>query len=76
MSRSMTDAERIAAAKPSASGRRMLGPLEKERCPRHPRRWVTIRWVWAVPANGDHQTALECGEAQIVHACTICEDDE
>lgn len=68
----LTDAERIRHA--TKSGRRMLGPFERERCSKHKRRWITFRWTW--DADEDQQAAIECGEPEIVRGCGTCDDEE
>lgn len=67
----MTDSDRIRLATPN--GGKMLGSVERERCSKHPRRWVLYRWVWDVDGM------IECGEPQVVRGCGTCweehEDD-
>lgn len=48
-------------------GATMLGPLEKERCSRHPRRWRTYRWTWRAD-DGD----ISSSEPVIVRDCAAC----
>lgn len=72
----MNDAERIAQAQVSPNGKRMLGPKEKQRCEQHPRCWEVYRWTWAIPADGDHLSALQAGsDIQCVSSCKDCEID-
>ena len=67
------DEDRTRLAKPNASGTRMLGPIERERCSKHRRRWVTFRWVWNTPENGDHLDAIESDSwPEIEHSCVLC----
>ncbi len=63
----MTDADRIARA--TQSGRRMLGPAERQRCHYHPRRWMIYRWTWAVDDGPDG------GDAEVVRGCAACADE-
>ena len=62
------DAERTALA--YRSGGYMVGPDERERCSRHPRRWVIFRWVWQV---GDDVTGAD---PQVVRGCRACLDEQ
>ena len=72
----LTDEDRVARAKPASSGKRMLGALERERCPEHPRRWVIFRWVWDVPGEGeDPIDVISCADAESVRACQQCDDE-
>jgi len=64
----MTDADRIARA--TLRGSRMLGPVERQRCPRHPRRWVSYRWTWRAGSS------IEDGDTETVRDCTACVDEE
>lgn len=60
----MTDAERMREA--TRSGARMLGPVERQRCSTHPRRWESYRWTWPVGARP------ESGDAECVRRCGAC----
>jgi hypothetical protein len=40
----------------------MLGPIERERCPKHRTRWVMYRWVWGAVEDGD----ISGGDPQVV----------
>lgn len=60
----MTDGDRIRLATPHKG--RMLGPLERERCTEHRRRWVTYRWEW------DAGSGPEDGYPEIVRGCQSC----
>lgn len=54
----------------------MYGPAEVYRCPDHPRRWVTFRWFWDVPEDGDQLAALQSGsDAEIIRECQACADE-
>jgi hypothetical protein len=64
----MTDADRVTLA--VQRGTRMLGPTERQRCQRHPRRWELYRWTWRV---GEDPTS---GDAEIVRGCASCADEE
>jgi len=48
----------------------MLGPIERERCARHPKRWTSYRWTWDV--DGD----ITGGEPEIVRGCADCAAEE
>lgn len=64
----MTDVDRVRLA--VQRGGRMLGPPERQRCVRHPRRWEIYRWTWQIdedPTSGD---------AEIVRGCGACSDEE
>jgi hypothetical protein len=55
----------------------MLGPLERERCPKHPRRWVIFRWVWTVPGEGEDPIDVISGaEPEAIRACQQCDEAE
>ncbi len=60
----MTDEQRIKRA--VRRGDQMLGPLERERCSTHRRRWLTFRWIW--DADGD----ISASEPHVVRSCTDC----
>lgn len=62
----MTDEERIARSTLSSDGRRRVGPVERARCLRHPRRWVTYRWTWP----SDHTP--EAADVSYVRDCLQC----
>jgi hypothetical protein len=62
----MTDERRIELATPRGS--RMIGPLERQRCSRHPSRWMTYRWTWS--KDGDPSS----GDGEIVRGCAACEE--
>lgn len=64
----VTDADRIAAA--TVRGTRMIGPDERQRCARHPKRWQIYRWTWPV---GD---SPENGTPEIVRGCGACAEAE
>ena len=64
----MDDETRIAKA--VKSGGRMLGPLERQRCNRHPRRWTAFRWVWTV--GGD----ISAADVESVRPCAQCLEDD
>lgn len=68
----MTDGQRI--AKGVRDGDTMLGPIERHRCDLHPSRWMSYRWTWPVPEDGDHLAALEAdGWPQSIRACSDCD---
>jgi len=60
----MDDEDRKRLAVPH--GRHMLGPLERERCSKHRRRWITYRWVWL---QGEDPSS---SEPAIVRGCAEC----
>lgn len=64
----LSDEDRVRLAKPFVD--KMLGPIERERCHKHPRRWLTFRWVW------DAGGSIECGDIEAVRSCAQCLDDE
>lgn len=64
----MTDEDRIRLA--VSNGRLMLGPKERQRCARHPRRWEIYRWTWPLGGAPDH------GEPECVRSCATCADEE
>lgn len=70
-----SDEDRIRLA--TQSGRKMLGPKERHRCDRHPRRWVIYRWVWPVPGDDDHLTAIQSdSDTEILRSCADCDDED
>jgi len=72
------DAQRIELA--IKSGGRMLGPVERERCTRHKRRWILWRWTWPCPATDEGETHLDClensSEQECVRGCGACAAEE
>lgn len=71
------DEDRILLARKNKSGDTMLGPCELVGCDKHPGKFELHRWTWDVPSDGDHQSAIECGDADIVRSCPLCvEEDE
>ncbi len=71
----LNDGQRVLEA--TRKGQRMLGPLERARCAKHPKRWETFRWSWPVPEDGEHLRALEAaGEAHVVRQCSCCAEEE
>lgn len=60
----MNDGMRVRMA--TRNGRKMLGPLELQRCHEHPRRWMTYRWEWIED--------IESGEPVVVRGCPICQE--
>ena len=64
----MDDEGRVRLA--TRSGGKMLGPVERERCGKHPRRWTMYRWVWAV--DGD----ISGAEPLVVRSCAECLDED
>lgn len=64
----MTDKDRIRCATRHAN--KMLGPVERQRCWHHPRRWVAYRWTWPVGSSPMH------GEPSCVMGCGSCANDE
>jgi hypothetical protein len=66
----MNDSERIAKA--TRKGNLMHGPAERQRCAKHRTRWEIYCWVWRVPEDGDHLSAITDGEPERVRACSLC----
>lgn len=64
----MTDADRVRLA--TSSGRLLLGPCERQRCAKHPRRWEIYRWRWPVDAGPD------AGDVEVVRSCLACSEEE
>ena len=60
----MTDVDRVRLA--VQSGTRMLGPIERQRCGVHPRRWETYRWTWPVGSEP------EFGTVRMIRGCVDC----
>jgi hypothetical protein len=50
-----TDADRARLAR--RVGRFMHGPEEWQRCPDHPRKWESYRWVWEAGSGPEDATA-------------------
>lgn len=74
MKKPLSDEDRIARA--TRSGKRMLGPLERERCPVHKRRWTIFRWVWDVPGEGEDPIDVISGaEPETIRACQQCDEE-
>lgn len=73
----LSDEDRIRLATVSKSGDKMLGPEERQRCAKHPRRWETFRWTWPVPGEGEtNQDMIEnAADAHPVRGCAACEDE-
>jgi hypothetical protein len=65
----MTDKDRLNCA--TRQGSKMLGPIERQRCQHHPRRWVTYRWTWPVDSS-----PMVAGESSCVRSCGSCADEE
>lgn len=60
---STTDNDRRHLAYKSKMRQRMIGPEEWQRCPDHPRRWVSYRWTWPIddgPESGDVEQMHQC----------------
>lgn len=62
--------DEIRVANAVQSGSHMLGPIERERCHKHRRRWVLYRWVWS--ADGD----ITGGEPEVVRGCAECRAED
>jgi hypothetical protein len=75
----MTDTDRIRLA--TRKGNRMHGPVERQRCTKHGRRWETFRWTWPAPDEAKGETHLDMiegdSDAEVVRQCEDCcaEDD-
>jgi hypothetical protein len=68
----MNDSERIIKA--VRRGNRMLGPAERERCAKHPRRWVIFRWEWDVPGPDEtHEDCISGSEPEVIRGCAMCD---
>ncbi len=63
----MTDKDRIRLS--TRQGNKVLGPLERQRCQHHPRRWVSYRWTWRVGSTPSME------EPAIVKGCGSCADE-
>lgn len=55
----------------------MWGPKERERCDKHPARWVIYCWTWPVPQDDEtHLDCLQaCGEPETIRSCATCDDE-
>jgi hypothetical protein len=72
-----SDDDRVLLARKNKSGDTMLGPCELVECSKHPGQHELHRWTWDVPSDGDHRSAIECGDADLVRSCPTCiEEDE
>lgn len=59
----MNDDDRTRLAK--RRGPMMLGPIERQRCVTHPKRWESYRWKWraeSTPEDGDVEVVRGCGD--------------
>jgi hypothetical protein len=69
-----SDEQRIALA--TRKGDRMIGPLERQRCSVHPRRWETYRWTWRAPDESKGETQLMAvesdSEPRYERGCVLC----
>lgn len=45
----------------------MFGPMEKQRCQHHPRRWEMYRWIW--PVDG---TPADASTPVYIRSCEVC----
>lgn len=52
------------------AGNLMLGPVERERCERHKRRWRTFRWVWRVGED------ISSATPDVVRPCAECVQED
>lgn len=68
----MNDAERLRLAYQTDGGR-WIGPTERQRCEKHPRRWVLFRWEWHGERDED---SLSGGEPVFVRSCGACVAEE
>ena len=75
----MNDAYRIAHCTSVASCLRhgvlqtlYHGPVERQRCAKHPYSSETYRWVWWVDASTTIEDALENATAEVVRECSVC----
>lgn len=66
------DNDRLLLARKNESGDRMLGPCELVECDKHPGHHKLHRWTWHVPEDGDHLSAIQCGDVGSVSACPMC----
>jgi hypothetical protein len=64
----VNDDDRARLATPH--GNLMLGPIERERCDKHRRRWKLFRWVWS--KDGD----ISAAEPEIVRSCAQCLEED
>ena len=71
------DEDRVLLARKNKSSDTMLGPCELVECDKHPGCHKLHRWTWDVPSDGDHASAIECSDPDIVRSCPKCieEDD-
>lgn len=66
------DNDRLLLARKNESGDRMLGPCELVECDKHPGHHKLHRWTWHMPEDGDHLSAIQCGDVGSVSACPMC----
>lgn len=75
-----TDAQRIEQATEvrTVDGRTYYrGPLERQRCAKHPKRWETFRWTWSVGPGESHEDGIEsASDCEYVRGCAACEAEE
>jgi len=63
----MNDEDRVRLAVAGAS--RMIGPVERQRCAQHPKRWVAYRWTW------HHDAGITGGDITVVRPCVACNEE-
>jgi hypothetical protein len=54
------------------------GPVERQRCDKHPKRWETYRWMWSVgPGEAPEDCIENASDCEYVRGCSACaEEDE
>lgn len=67
-----SDNDRLLLARKNESGDSMLGPCELVECYKHPGHHKLHRWTWHMPEDGDHLSAIQCGDVGSVSACPMC----
>lgn len=70
------DDDRVLLARKNKSKDTMIGPCELVECDKHPGQHGLHRWTWDAPSDGDHRSAIECGDPDIVQSCPLCIEEE